>query len=65
MNYTTPDGRVLIMEVPAAPRRIPIAWKGHYYARSGESLVPMSLGNQDEIQGLQLAAQDAGQRSDT
>lgn len=44
-----PDGRVLIMEIPAAPHGIPIAWKGHYYARSGESLVPMGLDKQDEI----------------
>jgi len=24
-----PDGRVLMFEIPAAPRGIPIAWKGH------------------------------------
>lgn len=51
-----PNGRVLIMEVPAAPRGIPIAWKGHYYARSGESLVPMGLGKQDEIRGQTVAS---------
>lgn len=31
------DGRVLLFEIPAAPRGIPIAWKGHYHARAGES----------------------------
>ena len=24
------DGRVVLFEIPAAPRGIPIAWKGHY-----------------------------------
>ncbi len=44
-----PDGRVLLLEVPAAPRGIPIAWKGHYYARAGESLVPLPLDKLDAI----------------
>jgi len=26
--------RVVMFEIPPAPRGIPIAWKGHYYARS-------------------------------
>ncbi|QUJ76963.1 putative DNA binding domain-containing protein [Sulfitobacter albidus] len=44
------DGqRVVMMEIPPAPRGIPIAWQGHYYARSGESLAPLSLAKQDEI----------------
>ncbi len=51
-----PAGRVLLMEVPAAPRGIPIAWKGHYYARAGESLVPLGLSKQDEIRGQTVAS---------
>ncbi len=44
------DGqRVVMMEIPPAPRGIPIAWQGHYYARSGESLAPLSLAKLDEI----------------
>jgi ATP-dependent DNA helicase RecG len=43
------DGRVLIFEVPPAPRGIPISWNGHYYARNGESLGSLSIGKQDEI----------------
>jgi ATP-dependent DNA helicase RecG len=42
-------GRVVLMEVPAAPRGIPISFKGHYYARAGESLVPLGLSKLDEI----------------
>ena len=29
-----PEGRVIMFEIPAAPKGIPIAWKGHYYSRS-------------------------------
>lgn len=43
------EGRVLLFEIPAAPQGIPIAWKGHYYARAGESLVPLGLDKQDAI----------------
>lgn len=48
-------GRVLLFEVPAAPRGMPIAWKGHYFARAGESLAPLGLDKQDEIRGQTLA----------
>ncbi len=43
------QGRVVLFEIPAAPRGIPIAWKGHYYARTGESLTPLQLNKLDEI----------------
>ncbi|WP_448121205.1 ATP-binding protein [Xanthomonas arboricola] len=42
-------GRVLFFEIPAAPRGIPIAWKGHYYARAGESRAPLGLDKLDDI----------------
>ena len=42
-------GRVVMFEIPAAPMGIPIAWKGHYYARAGESLVSLSLDKLDDI----------------
>ena len=43
------DGRVVFFEVPPAPRGIPIAWKGHYYARAGESRTSLGLDKLDEI----------------
>jgi ATP-dependent DNA helicase RecG len=52
-----PDGRVVLLEVPPAPRGMPIAWKGHYYARAGESLISLGLDKQDEIR-QQTTAQD-------
>lgn len=51
------DGRVLLFQIPAAPCGIPIAWKGHYYARAGESLVSLGLDKLDEIR-RQTFAQD-------
>jgi len=55
-ELTTPEGhRVLMFEIPAAPRGIPIAWKGHYHARDGESLTALSLAKQDEIRAQSLA----------
>jgi len=48
-------GRVLLFEVPAAPRGMPISWKGHYHARASESLAPLGLDKQDEIRGQTLA----------
>lgn len=52
------DGkRVVLLEIPAAPRGIPIAWKGDYRARHGQSLVSLSLAKLDEIRN-QTIAQD-------
>lgn len=49
------DGRVLLFEISAAPQGIPIAWKGHYYARAGESLGSLGLDKQDEMRQQTLA----------
>jgi ATP-dependent DNA helicase RecG len=49
------DGRVLLFEIPAAPQGIPIDWKGHYYARAGESLTSLGLDKQDHIRRQTLA----------
>ena len=49
------DLRVLLFEIPSAPRGIPIAWKGHFYARDGESLTALSLAKQDQIRSQSLA----------
>lgn len=43
------QGRVILFEIPAAPLGIPIAWKGHYYARAGESLTSLGLDKLDDI----------------
>ena len=51
-----PAGRVVLFEIPPAPRGIPIAWKGHYYARAGESRAPLGLDKLDEIRQQTLHA---------
>lgn len=57
-----PAGRVLLFEIPAAPRGMPIAWKGHYHARAGESLTSMGLDKLDEIRQQTLMADWTAQR---
>lgn len=49
------DGRVLLFEIPAAPRGMPVAWQGHFYARAGESLTSLGLDKQDGIRNQTLA----------
>ena len=41
--------RVLMFQIPAAPRGIPMAWQGHFYARRGESLVALDMNKYEEI----------------
>ncbi|WP_096551839.1 RNA-binding domain-containing protein [Ureibacillus thermosphaericus] len=36
-------GRVIMFQIPAAPNGVPVAWKGHYFGRNGESLVPLNI----------------------
>ncbi len=39
-----PNGRrVLLFQIPAAPRGIPINWKGHFYGRDGSALTGLNL----------------------
>ena len=40
---------VLIFEIPAASKGVPISWKGHYYGRDGESLGALSDYDRDRI----------------
>lgn len=41
--------RVLMFKIPAAVTGFPTSWKNHYYARSGESLIPLQQYKIDEI----------------
>jgi len=49
-----PNGRVLLFEIPAAPQGMPIAWKGHCYARAGESLTALGMDKLDAIRNQTL-----------
>jgi ATP-dependent DNA helicase RecG len=48
------EGRVIMFQIPAAPRGIPIAWEGHYYGRDGESLGALNL---EEIERIRNQGQ--------
>lgn len=40
--YQHPDGRIVVFEVPSRPIGMPIQYKGAYWMRSGQNLVPMT-----------------------
>lgn len=42
-ELTTPQGRVILFQIPPAPRGMPVAFEGHFYGRDGEELVALSL----------------------
>jgi ATP-dependent DNA helicase RecG len=44
-----PEGRVLMLKIPPAPRGIPVAWEGHYYGRNGESRVALNIQEIEQI----------------
>lgn len=49
------DGkRVVMLEIPPAPRGIPIAWQGQTYARAGERVTALGFVKQDEIRNQTL-----------
>jgi ATP-dependent DNA helicase RecG len=48
-DLTTPQGRVVMFQIPAALRGMPTAWQGHYYGRNGESLGPLTLNELEQI----------------
>jgi ATP-dependent DNA helicase RecG len=49
-----PQGRVLLLEIPAALPGVPTTWEGHAYGRDGESLGPLNLEEQDRIRARVL-----------
>ena len=38
-----PEGRVILFQIPPAPKGFPIAWEGHYYGRDGEEIGALNL----------------------
>ncbi len=51
------DGRVIMFQIPAAPKGFPIAFNGHYYGRDNESLVPLNLEELERIRA-QVISED-------
>ena len=48
---TKSNERVVMFQIPAAPKGIPIAFDGHYYARDGEELAPLNIEKIERIRG--------------
>ena len=46
--------RVLLFQIPATPKGIPMAYSGHYYARNGEELAPLDIEKIERIRRQSL-----------
>lgn len=55
-ELSLPEGRVVMFQIPAAPRGIPVAWEGHYYGRDGEDLSPLNMEEYDRIRAQSALA---------
>jgi ATP-dependent DNA helicase RecG len=53
--------RIIILEIPSAPRWIPISVNGHYYAREDENLVALSDSKRDEIRNQKIQSDCSAQ----
>jgi len=51
------EGRVVMFQIPAAPKGFPIAFDGHYYGRDGEELSPLNLEEIERIRA-QVTTED-------
>lgn len=43
--------RIVMFQIPAAPKGLPIAWKGFFYGRDGQSLGALNINEFEEIRG--------------
>ncbi len=44
-----PEGRIVMFQIPAAPKGFPVAFDGHYYGRDDEELGPLNLEELERI----------------
>lgn len=49
------ERRVILFQIPAAPRGIPVSFKGHYYGRDNEELVPLNLEEIERIRAQSIS----------
>lgn len=54
-RVVTAQGDVLMLQIPAAPKGIPVAWKNMFYARDGESLTGLNINKIERIRSQQTA----------
>lgn len=48
-EVATPQGRVVMFQIPASLRGSPTSWKGHFYGRDHENLCPLNLHELEQI----------------
>lgn len=48
-ELNTPKGRVILFQIPPAPKGIPVSFEGHYYGRDGEELSPLNIEELERI----------------
>jgi ATP-dependent DNA helicase RecG len=53
-ELATPEGRVVLFQIPPAPRCIPTEWRGRAYGRIGESIGILSLQEIEQIRNQVL-----------
>ena len=53
-SVNTPQGKVLMLQIPAAPKGMPVAWKSIFYARDGESLTGLNIEKIERIRAQQI-----------
>ncbi|MDA3905693.1 MAG: putative DNA binding domain-containing protein [Bacteroidales bacterium] len=51
----TEKGKVILLQIPAAPKGQPVSWKGHYYGRDGESLGALNSEEYDRIRNQKVS----------
>jgi len=54
-DFQINGNRVVMFQIPATPKGIPMAYQGHYYGRDGESLVALNL---QEIEHIRSQVND-------
>ncbi|MCL2072548.1 MAG: putative DNA binding domain-containing protein [Marinilabiliaceae bacterium] len=48
-----PEGRVVMFQIPAAPKGVPTSFQGHFYGREGESLGALNMNEYEAIRRQQ------------
>jgi len=48
------EGRVVLFQIPPAPKGLPVSFEGHFYGRDGESLVALNIEEFERIRNQQL-----------
>jgi ATP-dependent DNA helicase RecG len=50
----TAEGRVIMFQIPPAPRGLPMSFEGHYYGREGESLSALNIEELERIRNQNI-----------